>query len=96
MGSLWKRAPDPLAVLESPVVFSLSAEWPKAVLLKPPKAVWSTLASVAVPPAVLPFASLAVGFGGPLQLGVVVSSRTSQVSIAAKRASGFMESSMRR
>ena len=48
-----------------------------------------------MPPAVLPFASLSVGFGGPPQLGVMFSRRTSPATIATRRVIEFIEASMR-
>ena len=57
-----------MAVLLLPVRLLVKAWEPKAVLLKPPEGPVPVLASAAVPPAVLPLASLAVGLGGPAQL----------------------------
>jgi hypothetical protein len=55
-----RRALAPLAVLAGPLVLLWSARYPKAVPSTP-----VVLRSALVPPAVLPFASLAVGLGGP-------------------------------
>src|SRR5262245_46443507 len=85
----------PVAVLPLPVVVFSSAAVPNAVLAAPPIGPESTFMSALSPPAVLLFASLPVGFGGALQLGVTASINTSPV--IATLASRFMpSSSMRR
>src|SRR5262245_35171589 len=85
----------PVAVLPSPVVVFSSAAVPNAVLADPPVGPESTFMSALSPPAVLLFASLPVGFGGALQLGVTGSIKRSPA--IATLASRFMQfSSMRR
>src|SRR5262245_31338822 len=90
-----------MAVLAVPSVLMASAECPKAVLLKPPN-IPDTISRACVPPAVLNFASLAVGLqpgrlhvGWP-QLGVMVSRSASPTTVGTRRANGFMASSVRR
>src|SRR5262245_30832277 len=89
----------PMAVLEFPMVLLKSASKPKAVL----ENAWTgptmtTIGSAPVPPAVLPLSSLLVELQpgtrqtGWLQLGVLLSSRTSRATCATKRMIEFIES----
>src|SRR5882724_8156505 len=86
----------PQAVLSLPVVVLKSASSPKAVLKKPPESPETRFRSASVPPAVLAFASLAVGLHpgdaqvGWLQLGVLYSMRTSPATTATRRMIEFI------